>query len=147
MSVAYLAFDRYELIKDLVASGMKEAQAESISSFISSSISRSSEMTDQATKSDVQIAQTQTEAKIVNLDAKIDRVYAELDTKIDRVASELDSKIDRVTIELGSKMIQLESKFDKKVAEIEGILKLHSWMLGVIVAGIIAILIRSFFSS
>jgi len=136
MAMTSVAFDRHEFIKDLVASGFKEEQAE----VISAGILRAHEMANLATKTDVQMAQAQTNAKIdkvaSNLDAKIDRVAGALDAKIDRVAAELDAKIDKEIAEVKN-----------EITAMKGILNLHGWMLGIIIAGVMAIFIRSFFGS
>jgi len=125
MSMASVAFDRYDLIKDLVASGMKQEHAESISGFIATGVLRAHEVADLATRADVQMAQSQTDAKIAKLDAKIDRVAANLDAKIDKEIAEVKQDI----------------------AEVKGELKLLKWMLGVIVATNMAILLKTFFGT
>jgi len=143
--MASLTFDRHEFIKDLVASGFEEGQAE----VISAGILRAHEMANLATKSDVQMAQAQTDAKIdrvaSGLDAKIDRVAAELDAKINKVASELDAKINKVAAELDAKIDKLDAKIDKEIIEVKSDLKLLKWMMGVTVAGTMAIFIQNFF--
>jgi len=151
MGTTSLAFDRYDLIKDLVASGMKQEHAESISGFIATGVLRAHEVADLATRADVQMAQSQTDAKIAKLDAKldakIDRVAAELDAKIDRVAANLDAKIDKVAANLDAKIDKEIAEVKQDIAEVKGELKLHRWMLGVIVATNMAILLKTFFGT
>jgi len=72
-----------------------------------------------------------------NLNAKIDRVEANLNTKIDRVETTLNAKIDKVAVELKSDIQQLKVAFDGK-------LTLIHWMLGFLLSGNAALLLKFF---
>jgi len=118
-----VAFNTYELIKNLEKAGMSETQAEAIST----GILRAHEVANLATKADlrevkadvksselalraeIQEVRSEFRESLAQMDAKIDKVEASLDAKIDKVEANLDAKIDklelRMTIKLGSMMI------------------------------------------
>jgi len=56
----------------------------------------------------------------------------------ERATAELDTKTERA-------ITQLRKDMDLRFAKVEGELKQHRWMLGAILGGIIALMLKSFF--
>src|SRR5437016_5681278 len=76
--------------------------------------------------------------------ANIEKDIFRLDQKIDRRFSELDQKIDRSVSALDHKISELRSYVDQRFTQVDGTLQLHKWMLGTILAFIIAIFFKVF---
>src|SRR5207249_3303287 len=71
--------------------------------------------------------------------ANIEKNISRLDQKVDQRISELDQKVDRRISELDQKISELRSYVNQRFTQVEGILQLHKWMLGTMLAFIIAI--------
>ena len=84
-------YDSHEQIKALVESGIKTKQAEAIVKTLQ--ITRSIDLSNLATKDQLNLLEERLNAKIDKLDAKIDRVAGELNAKIDKVASDVVVKM------------------------------------------------------
>ena len=80
------------------------------------------------------------EGHFANLEKNISR----LDQKVDQRISELDQKVDRRISELDQKISELRSYVNQRFTQVEGTLQLHKWMLGTMLAFIIAIFFKVF---
>jgi len=116
-----VAFNTYELIKTLEGAGMSEEQAEAITT----GILRAHEVAGLATKADLRESQAQTKADLQELRAE---------TKADLQGVKAD-------------MREMELRIDKKLVEMKGESMLVRWMLGLIMAGITGLIIKTFFGT
>jgi len=130
-----VAFNTYELVKNLEKAGMSEEQAEAIST----GILRAHEVADLATKADVREVKAEIRESQVQSEVKISKVEASLRESL----AQTDAKINK-----------LEAKLDKETSEIRGEIKLLKWMLGVTLAGVsslivmaISLVVKTFFGA
>ena len=63
---------------------------------------------------------------------------------IEKNISRLDQKVDQRISELDQKISELRSYVDQRFTQVDGTLQLHKWMLGTILAFIIAIFFKVF---
>jgi len=138
-----VAFNTYELIKNLEKAGMSEEQAE----VISTSILRAHEVAGLATKADLRESQAQTKADLRESQAQ---------TKADlqEVKADLKATETALRAELRESQAQTKAEIDKLEAKFDGEIKLLKWMLGVTLAGVgslvvmaISLVIKTFFGT
>jgi len=86
---------------------------------------------------------------VARLDAKIDHSVARLDAKIEKLDAKIDhvgectnAKIDQVAATTDAKIEKLDAKLDKEVTALRGDINLIRWMLGVLIAGMLATVVR-----
>ena len=122
-----------------------EAVAETFAEAMTEQVASKSDLreTELRLTASIEKVRTGLEAKIAQLDGKIDKVAVDLEAKIDRVRTGLEAKIDKVRTDLEAKIdrvrTDLEAKIDKLDAKIEtsaantkaDILK---WMFGALAA-------------
>jgi len=116
-----VAFNTYDFVKSLEDAGMDEKHAAAISA----GILRAHEVADLATKTDVR-----------ELKADVKASEAALRSEMREMQIQIDAKIDN-----------LELRIDKKLTEMRGESILVRWMLGLIMAGIAGLVIKSFFGT
>jgi site-specific recombinase len=113
-----------ELYDALIEAGASEAKARAASRAIA----------------DMETHFAQIRDDISHLDQKIDRLEQKVDHKIER----LDQKIDRIDLKNDQKVSELRSYVDQRFTQIDGTLRLHNWMLGTILAFVIALFFKQF---
>ena len=86
---------------------------------------------------------------LASLDQKIDKGLTNLDQKIDNGLASLDQKIDNgltsLDHKLGAEMAGLDRKFAQRFAAIEQRLAVNTWILGVLVTGVVSLVLKAFF--
>jgi len=107
--------------KSLEDAGMNEKHAAAISA----GILRAHEVADLATKADLRELKADVKASEAALRSEMRELQALMDAKIDN----------------------LELRIDRKLAEMKGESMLVRWMLGLIMAGIAGLIIKSFFGT
>lgn len=142
-----LALNTHTFIKRLKAANMTEEQAEVIVDGINAA--RESDLQNLATKSDVAALKADLQEVESSLNAKIDKVESFLNAKIDKVESSLNAKIDKLESSLNAKIDKVEASLNAKGDKIElrlsGDIYLLKWMIGVVVAGILALILKAYF--
>jgi len=123
-----VAFNTYDFVKSLTDAGIEEEQAAAISA----GILRAHEIADLATKADLRELQAQTKADLRELQAQNKAELQEVKADLQEVKAE---------------MREMELRIDKKLTEMKGESILVRWMLGLIMAGIAALMIKSFFGT
>jgi len=73
------------------------------------------------------------------------RQLAELTQELRKLEAASKHDLEAQALRSDNAYIRLEAKVDKGFAEVNGKLSLHNWMLGVIVVGIVALILKSFF--
>jgi len=66
-------------------------------------------------------------------------------TTSERVSAELDTKTGREIASTRGEISNLRNDMELRFAKVEAELKLHRWMLGAILGGIVALVLKSFF--
>ncbi|MBF0349903.1 MAG: hypothetical protein HQM11_02675 [SAR324 cluster bacterium] len=124
-------------------------------------------MHDAVTKPDLDLAKTELQRDIRELDAKIEttkkeldakiettkielqRDIKELDAKIETTKKELDAKIETTKKELDAKIetTKIELQHDLKELELRLSAEIHllKWMTGIMLGGVTALIIKTFF--
>jgi hypothetical protein len=73
-------------------------------------------------------------------DAWADQAREDLPSRLD--LAQIDDKITRLDGKLDTRMTQLDGKFDTKIAQLDGKVDKLTWMVGLALAGILAIIAR-----
>ncbi|MCI4624826.1 MAG: hypothetical protein L3V56_02590 [Candidatus Magnetoovum sp. WYHC-5] len=76
------------------------------------------------------------------LESRIDRLEAKLEGKIER----LDAKIDRLDVKFGDRLTAEMGKANDRMTIMEGEIKLQKWMLGILLAGVLSLIMKAFFT-
>ena len=83
---------------------------------------------------------TKIDGDIQKLDQKIERGIQKLDQKIELEIQRLDQKISEFRSEIERRF----SYVDQRFTQIDGTLRLHNWMLGTILAFLVAVFFKVF---
>jgi len=134
-----VAFNTYELIKTLEGAGMSEEQAEAITT----GILRAHEVAGLATKADLRELQAQNKADLQEMRAEMREEMAALRTDLQELRAETKADVQGVKAD----MREMELRIDKKLVEMKGESMLVRWMLGLIMAGIAGLIIKTFFGT
>lgn len=95
-------------------------------------------------------AQAEAEAQALSeaLAAQAQALQADMDARFGRdlTQNELrsDSALGRLEAKMDARFAAVESKMDTRFAQVDGKLAVLQWMMGVIVAGVIALVMKSF---
>jgi archaellum component FlaC len=91
------------------------------------------------------------EESISRLDHKVEQSISKLDQKIDQSVARLEQNISRLEHKmeqnvslLDQKIDQLRSYTDQRFTAVDGTLRLHNWMMGTMLAFIIAMFFKMF---
>ena len=76
--------------------------------------------------------------------ADMEKHFANLDQKISELRSHVDQRISELRSHIDQKISELRSHVDQGFTEIRGTLRLHNWMLGSILAFLVAIFFKVF---
>ena len=144
MSVA--TFDTLKFANTLKAAGVPEKQAEAQAVAFAEVIQIN--FKDQATKGDLAATAKDVRQELKDVEqrltARIDVVEQSLTTKIKDVEQSLTAKIKDGEQGLTAKIDGSIAEVKVQIAQVKGELVLVRWMLGVLVGGVVAVLIRLF---
>ncbi len=144
MSVA--TFDTLKFANTLKAAGVPEKQAEAQAVAFAEVIQIN--FKDQATKGDLASTAKDVRQELKDVEqrltARIDVVEQSLTTKIKDVEQSLTAKIKDGEQGLTAKIDGSIAEVKVQIAQVKGELVLVRWMLGVLVGGVVAVLIRLF---
>ncbi len=135
------ALDTLQIFEDLEKAGFEESQAKAISA----AVRKAHETSDLATKQDIADLRKDTKQDIDDLRKDMEQGINDLrkDTKQDIADLRKDTKqgIGDLRKDMDAKFGHIEAKFDVLRAEVAAL----KWGLGIIGAGIVAILVKTFF--
>ena len=97
-----------------------------------------------ATKSDISTLDKKIDASISALDKKIDASISALDKKIDAAVLTLDKRIDAAVLTLDKRIDAAVLTLDKRIQVLTTEFAVMKWMLGVVIAGISALVLKAF---
>ena len=144
MSVA--TFDTLKFANTLKAAGVPEKQAEAQAVAFAEVIQIN--FKDQATKGDLAATAKDVRQELKDVEqrltARINDVEQSLTTKIKDVEQSLTAKIKDSEQGLTAKIDGSIAEVKVQIAQVKGELVLVRWMLGVLVGGVVAVLIRLF---
>ena len=80
--------------------------------------------------------------RIAALDDRINALDDKLESRINALDDKLESRIAALAIEVGRRVTGLESKLSDRITRLEGRLDKQTWMIGFLLAGTLAILVR-----
>ena len=144
MSVA--TFDTLKFANTLKAAGVPEKQAEAQAVAFAEVIQIN--FKDQATKGDLAATAKDVRQELKDVEqrltARINDVEQSLTTKIKDVEQSLTAKIKESEQGLTAKIDGSIAEVKVQIAQVKGELVLVRWMLGVLVGGVVAVLIRLF---
>jgi len=158
-----VTFDTHKFVKKLRDAGMTEPQAEA---FVDAQIDIISDTADTllATKHDIDRLEILTTTEIGRLEkstkAEIDRLEKSTTTEIGRLEKSTKADIDRLDTDinrlektiigveagLNAKIDGVEAGLNIKIATLSGDMKLLKWMLGILLGGVIALVMKAFFA-
>ena len=81
---------------------------------------------------------------ISRLDQTVDQRISHLDQTVDQRTSILDQRIEHLDQKIDQKISELRSYVDQRFTQIDGTLRLHNWMLGTILAFLVAVFFKVF---
>src|SRR2546427_4499117 len=76
--------------------------------------------------------------------AKIERDISRLDQKIETDIARLDQKISEFRSDVDRRFSEFRSYVDQRFTQVDGTLRLHNWMLGTILAFLVAVFFKVF---
>ncbi len=117
--MALAAFDTLQIFEDLEKAGFEESKAKAISAVVR----RAHESADFATKRDIDDLRKDMDAKFAGMDAKLASMEERSDAKHESLRKDMDAKFDVLRAEMAA----------------------IKWGLGIIGAGIVAMLVKTFF--
>lgn len=163
MSMASVHFDTLKFVEQLKAASVPEAQAKVMAEALASALSTS----DVATVRDLERLEQEMNLRFEKVDNRIDRLEAhmqirfeQLERKMDQRFLEQDAKWDQRFMEQDAKMeqrfteqdakieqgfLEQDAKFEKRFASIEAQLRLHNWILSLLMAGVASLVLKAFF--
>jgi predicted nucleic acid-binding Zn-ribbon protein len=121
-----------ELYDALIEAGASEQKARAASRAI---VDMDGHFTDIQT--DISRLDQKVERDISRLYQKVEHGISHLDQKLERDISRLDQKLDQ-------KISELRSYVDQRFTQVDGTLRLHNWMLGTILAFLVAVFFKVF---
>lgn len=123
-------FDTHKFVKTLEASGLPRAQAEALSD---------------AMRDAQESANLVTRIDLVEFEARQDKRFVEMEAWQDKRFVEMEARQDKRLDEFRLGVEQRFASVDQRLAIVEGKIILQGWMLGVIVAGVAALILKTFF--
>jgi len=150
--MASVHFDTLKFVEQLKAASVPEAQAKVMAEALASALSTS----DVATVRDLERLEQEMNLRFEKVDNRIDRLeshmqirFEQLERKMDQRFLEQDAKMDQRFLEQDAKMeqrfLEQEAKYEKRFATIEAQLRLHNWMLSLLMAGVASLVLKAFF--
>ncbi len=161
--MASVHFDTLKFVEQLKAASVPEAQAKVMAEALASALSTS----DVATVRDLERLEQEMNLRFEKVDNRIDRLEAhmqirfeQLERKMDQRFLEQDAKWDQRFMEQDAKMeqrfmeqdakieqgfLEQDAKFEKRFASIEAQLRLHNWILSLLMAGVASLVLKAFF--
>ena len=172
--MASVHFDPLKFVEQLKAASVPEAQAKVMAEALASALSTSDvatvrdlerleqEMNLRFEKVDnridrleshMQIRFEQLERKMdqrfLEQDAKMDQRFLEQEAKYESRFQEFEARVDKRFLEqeakIGQRFLEQDAKYEKRFATIEAQLRLHNWMLSLLMAGVASLVLKSFF--
>ncbi|BCX88709.1 hypothetical protein MIN45_P1078 [Methylomarinovum tepidoasis] len=93
---------------------------------------------DVATIRDLERLEQEMNLRFEQMERKFGQRLVEFDAKYEQQFVELESRID-------TRLTDLEKRFEKRSGQIESQLRLHHWMLSLLLAGVISLVLKAFF--
>jgi predicted phage-related endonuclease len=118
-----VTFDTYEFVKNLKAKGFQEEQAEGISNALRDALA----VAEVATKHDLRELETSVNTKIKELETTLKNDIKELETNVKTIETTLKRDIQELRLEFKAEIAPLK------------------WMSSATIAGVIALIIKTFF--
>ena len=75
----------------------------------------------------------------------LDQLEVKFNIKLDKLEPMLNTKLDKLEVKLDAKLDKLEAKVDRLDTRLTGELTLLKWMLGLLLGGMLALVLKAFF--
>jgi len=161
--MASVHFDTLKFVEQLKAASVPEAQAKVMAEALASALSTS----DVATVRDLERLEQEMNLRFEKVDNRIDRLeshmqirfeqlerkmdqrFLEQEAKYESRFQEFEARVDKRFLEqeakIGQRFLEQDAKYEKRFATIEAQLRLHNWMLSLLMAGVASLVLKSFF--
>jgi len=134
------SFDTLQYVKRLKAADVPEKQAEAQAEALREALVDQFSAQAEASVRLVEEADTRTEHALLALDKRVGTLEKKVDA-LDKKVDALDKKVDA----LDKKVYALDKKVDTGFVEVRGEITLLRWMLGTLIAGVAALVLKAYF--
>ena len=84
------------------------------------------------------------EHRFVSIERKLDETRVSVERRIDDTKASLDRRIDETRTSLDRRIDDTKAELKLDIADVKGSLRVMQWMLGTLVAGVAALLVKAF---
>ena len=134
--MAAIAFDTLKFANRLKQAGVPPQQAEAEAAAFAEVLEIS--FKELVTKEDLRLTKEELRRDLKDLEMR-------MEAKIDQLEAKFNIKIDKLEVKFDTRIDKLEAKVDRLDTRLTGELTLAKWMLGLLLGGVLALVLKAFF--
>lgn len=134
--MAAIAFDTLKFANRLKQAGVPPQQAEAEAAAFAEVLEIS--FKELVTKEDLRLTKEELRRDLKDLEMR-------MEAKIDQLEAKFNIKIDKLEVKFDTRIDKLEAKVDRLDTRLTGELTLIKWMLGLLLGGVLALILKTFF--